>query len=622
MRSPYRTTLVSTAMRPRKSLTLVLDSAQSTSHRFDDWHTDFKPGPCQDREGNIMYRFKRTSVSVVALSAAMMTFGSAQEIKPATGEAAKTVNITPVTQGMLDAAAGDAKNFLHTNADYGQQRFYPNKQINTGNVKRLHPAWIFQTEVKESMETSPIIVNGVMYVTTSFSHVYALDAKTGAELWHYKHAMGPVTTYCCGPNNRGVAVFEDKVFLATLDSKLVALDAKTGKIVWQSTIADPELGYSETMAPTVVKGKVLIGTNGGEYGIRGFVKAYDANDGKLLWTFDTTPENSVGVWAEKDATGRDMHRDIAAEKEQLAKTGDPYKTLGGGVWQNPAVDRATNRIYFVVGNPSPDLDGSLRPGDNLYTDSLVSLDLDTGKYVCHFQYIAHDVWDLDAVSPPVLVNVKDKSGKTIPGVIHAGKTGHVYVHDRKDCSLIRFSEAMVPQENMWTLPTPQGARMLPGANGGVEWSPIATNPGLGLSYAINLHQPMTYHVESSPYPQGKLWLGGAFKVIPTEQQAGNITAVDYNTGKVRWQVKTPQPMIGGILATAGGLVFAGEGNGRFRAYDAKDGKVLWTFNAGAGVNAPPSSYAVDGKQYIVVAAGGNVQIDYKRGNNIIAFTLE
>ena len=164
------------------------------------------------------------------------------------------------------------------------------------------------------METSPIVVNGVMYVTTSFSHVYALDAQTGEQLWHYKHEMGPITTYCCGPNNRGVAVYDDKVYLATLDAKLVALDAKTGNKVWQTDIADPELGYSETMAPTVVKGKVLIGTNGGEYGIRGFVKAYDAKDGKLLWTFDTIPENSVGVWAEKDATGRDMHRNIAGRE--------------------------------------------------------------------------------------------------------------------------------------------------------------------------------------------------------------------------------------------------------------------------------------------------------------------
>jgi alcohol dehydrogenase (cytochrome c) len=559
-----------------------------------------------------------------AAGAMALLFGMAgpvlsQEImKPAP----KYGDLSTVTQDLLNRAGADGNNFLLTNGDYHQLRYFPNRQINRTNVARLRPAWIFQTEVNESLETSPIVVNGIMYVTTSYSHVYALDARTGEELWHYKHKLGPITTYCCGPNNRGVAAYGDKVYLATLDAKLVALDSKTGKLVWQSDIADPELGYSETMAPTAVNGKILIGTNGGEYGIRGFVKAYNAVTGELIWTFYTIPENSVGVWAEKDATGRDMHRDIAAEKAQLAKSGDPYKLLGGGVWQNPSVDLTTNRIYFVVGNPSPDLDGSVRPGDNLYTNSLVSLDLETGKHVCHFQYIAHDVWDLDAVSPTVLVDVKDKDGKIVPGVLHAGKTGHVYVHNRSDCGLIRFSEAMVPQENMWTLPTKDGARMLPGANGGVEWSPMAVNSDLGLTYAINLHQPMTYHVENSPYPQGKLWLGGAFRVIPTEEQWGNITAVDYHTGKIRWQVKTPQPMIGGILATAGGLVFTGEGNGQFKAYDAETGAALWKFQAGAGVNAPPSSYTVEGKQYIVVGAGGNVQLDYKRGNNIIAFTLD
>jgi alcohol dehydrogenase (cytochrome c) len=564
--------------------------------------------------------------AAAALSQEPAKPGPQEATKPAPQEVVKPApkygDMSTVTQDLLNRAGGDGNNFLLTNGDYRQQRYYPNSQINRLNVARLRPAWIFQTDVMESMETSPIIVNGIMYVTTSYDHVYALDARTGEELWHYKHKLGPITTYCCGPNNRGVAAYEDKIYLATLDSKLVALDGKTGKLVWQSEVADPELGYSETMAPTAIKGKILIGTNGGEYGIRGFVKAYDAATGKLLWTFHTIPENSVGVWAEKDATGRDMHRDIAAEKAQLAKSGDPYKILGGGVWQNPSVDLATNRIYFVVGNPSPDLDGAVRPGDNLYTNSLVSLDLETGKYICHFQYIAHDVWDLDAVSPTVLVDVRDKDGRVVPGVIHAGKTGHVYVHNRNDCSLIRFSEAMVPQENMWVLPTKEGARMLPGANGGVEWSPMAVNAHLGLTYAINLHQPMTYHVENSPYPQGKLWLGGAFKVIPSEEQWGNVTAVDYNTGKIRWQVKTPQPMIGGILATAGGLVFTGEGNGQFKAYDAETGAVLWKFQAGAGVNAPPSSYTVDGKQYIVVGAGGNVQLDYKRGNNIIAFTTE
>jgi alcohol dehydrogenase (cytochrome c) len=556
----------------------------------------------------------------LALAVSFMTMGSAfsQEVK----SAVKYGDMTTVTQDLLNRAESDGNNFLLTNGDYWQRRYYPNTQINTANVARLHPAWIFQTEVKESLETSPLIVNGVMYVTTSFSHVYALNARTGEELWHYKHKLGPVTTYCCGPNNRGVAAYGDMVYLATLDSKLVALDAKTGAVAWQTDVADPELGYSETMAPTAVNGKILLGTNGGEYGIRGFLKAFDAKTGKLIWSFNTIPDNSVGAWTEKDATGRDMHRDIAAEKAQLAKSGDPFKTLGGGVWQNPAVDLETNRIYFMVGNPSPDLDGAVRPGDNLYTDSLVSLDLSTGQYVCHFQYIAHDIWDLDAVSPAIITTVTGKDGKPTKGILHAGKTGHVYVHDAKDCSLIRFSEAMVPQENMWTLPTKDGARMLPGANGGVEWSPMATNPVLGLTYAINLHQPMTYHVANAPYPQGKLWLGGAFKVIPSEEQWGNVSAVDYNTGKIRWQVKTPQPMIGGVLATAGGLVFTGEGNGQFKAYDAETGATLWKFQAGAGVNAPPSSFTVDGKQYIVVGAGGNVQLDYKRGDAIIAFTVD
>ncbi len=576
-----------------------------------------------------MMRVGKTMLLAAAMVLPLGCMAFAQETGGGGGAGnAKAPAIPSVSQAMLNNAGKDSKNFLATNGNYDQTRFHPANKITEKNVKGLHVAWIFQTDVRESTETSPIVVNGVMYVTTSFDHVYALNAKTGEQIWHYKHEMGPITVYCCGPNNRGVAVYNDKVYLATLDAKLVALDAKTGKPVWSQQIADASLGYSETMAPTAVDGKILIGTNGGEYGIRGFVKAYDANDGKLLWTFNTIPENSVGVWATKDATGRDMHRDIAAEKDALAKNGDPYKTLGGGVWQNPSVDLATKRIYFVVGNPSPDLDGAPRPGDNLYTDSLVSVDLDTGKMACYFQYIAHDLWDLDATSPTVLVDVKDKSGKTIPGVLHAGKTGYIYVHDRKDCSLIRFSEPMVSQKDRWVLPTPtkpldsNSARMFPGANGGVEWSPIATDPGLGMAYAINLEQEMTYTVDSSPYPQGKLWLGGAFTNVPGGVQAGNVTAVDYNTGKIKWQVKTPQPMIGGILATGGGVVFAGESNGWFKAYDSKSGKVLWKFQAGAGVNAPPSSFMIGDKQYIAVAAGGNVQVDSKRGDSIIAFTLE
>ena len=528
-----------------------------------------------------------------------------------------------VSQARLDAAGKDSANFLHSNGNYAQTRYYPAAQINTTNVSKLRPAFVFQTEVVESMETAPIVADGVMYLTTSYNHVYAVDAVTGKEYWHYKHKQGPVTTFCCGPNNRGVAIMNDRVYMGTLDAKLLALDAKTGKVIWSVDQGDPEAGYSVTMAPVAVNGKILIGTNGGEYGIRGFVKAFDANDGKLLWTFHTIPDKgSEGVWAANDATGRDMHRDIAAEKKQLAdKGGDFYKTLGGGVWMAPAVDKESNTVFFVVGNPSPDLYGAERPGDNLYTNSIVAVDLNTGAKKWHYQYIAHDVWDLDAVSPVILTEAKDKSGAMRKVAIHGGKTGHVYVHDRATGELIRYSEAMIPQENMWVLPTKEGVRMLPGANGGVEWSPMAINPSLRMAYAANLHQPMTYHVEAAQYPGGKLWLGGAFKVVPGEKQWGRLAAVNLDTGKVAWKFDTEQPLIGGVLATAGGLVFNGEGNGLFRAFDAKTGKKLWEYQCGAGVNAPAVSYTVGGKQYVAVAAGGNTQIDFKRGNSVLVFAL-
>lgn len=563
-------------------------------------------------------------LGVALLAAGMASGAMAQEITGGATTVSKQMKAdVNVSQKMLLNTENDKNNYLQTNGGYSNLRYYPGDQINTRNVKNLRPAFLFQTEIKESMEVAPVVVNGVMYITTSYNHVYAIDAVTGEQYWHYKHKMGPVTTYCCGPNNRGVAVFGDMVYMGTLDAKLVALEAKTGNLVWEKEIADPELGYSETMAPVVADGKVLIGTNGGEYGIRGFVKAFDAKNGELLWTFYTIPEKGhEGVWAENDAVGRNMLRDIEKEKKTLAeKGGDFYQTLGGGVWMVPAVDMKTRTVYFVVGNPSPDLYGDIRPGDNLYTDSIVAVDLDSGEYKAHYQYIAHDVWDLDAVSPPILTQAKGKDGKMMDVVIHGGKTGFVYVHDRKTLELIRHSEPMVPQENVWVLPTPEGARMLPGANGGVEWNPMAVNPKLGMTYAANLHQPMTYHVEPSEYPGGRLWLGGAFKVIPGEKQWGRLAAVDINTGKMVWKADTDQPLMGGVLATAGNLVFTGEGNGFFNAYDAKSGKKLWSFQCGAGVNAPATSYMINGKQYIAVAAGGNTQLDFKRGNTVLVFAL-
>jgi alcohol dehydrogenase (cytochrome c) len=564
-----------------------------------------------------------SSNKLTLLSFALLAAAGANA-QDATTQSAQISADIRVSQEMLDAAESDKNNWTQTNGGYTNLRYYPGDQISVRNVKNLRPAFIVQTEIKESMEVAPVVVNGVMYITTSYNHVYAVDATTGKQFWHYKHKMGPVTTYCCGPNNRGVAVYRDIVYMGTLDAKLVALDAKSGRLLWEVEIADPEKGYSETMAPVVADGKVLIGTNGGEYGVRGFVKAFDSRNGQLLWTFYTIPEKGhEGVWAVNDATGRNMLRDIEKEKKTLAESGgDFYQTLGGGVWMTPAVDMKTRTVYFVVGNPSPDLYGDIRPGDNLYTDSIVAVDLDSGAYKAHFQYIAHDVWDLDAVSPPIITTAKGKDGKDRKVVIHGGKTGHVYVHDAKTLELIRFSEAMIPQENMWVLPTADGARMLPGANGGVEWSPMSVHPKLRLAYAANLHQPMTYHVEASEYPGGdKLWLGGAFKVIPTEKQWGRLAAVNIDTGKVAWKADTDQPLMGGTLVTGGDLVFTGEGNGSFNAYDAKSGKKLWSFNVGAGANSPPISYTVNGKQYIGVAAGGNTQLDFKRGNSYVVFAL-
>ena len=385
------------------------------------------------------------------------------------------------------------------------------------------PAWIFQTEVRESLETSPIVVNGVMFVTTSFNHVYALDARTGEELWHYKHKMGPITVYCCGPNNRGVAVFGDLVYMATLDAKLLALDAKTGKVAWTTEIADPELGYSETMAPTVVDGKMLIGTNGGEYGIRGFVKAFDAKTGKLIWTFSTIPDNS-GRRVGQDRRDRSRHaprhrRGEGAARQDRRPLQDPWRRRvaepggrsrdAGASISSSAIPRPTSTAACAPATTST----PTRWSRSTSTPASMSATCSTSPMTC-------------GTSTPCRPRHHHRRGQgRQAGEGRAARRQdrtHVYVHDAKDCSLIRFSEAMVPQENMWVLPTKDGARMLPGANGGVEWSPIAVNPTLGLSYAVNLHQPMTYHVESSQYPAGKLWLGGAFKVIPTEEQWGNV----------------------------------------------------------------------------------------------------
>ena len=510
------------------------------------------------------------------------------------------------------------------------QRYSTLAQINTTNVKNLVPRMVFQTGIGRlgSFENTPVVVDNMMYVTTPYNTAMAYDLTTGNEVWRYEHKLG-TSIYCCGPNNRGVAVHGPHVYMGTLDARLVSLNRMTGEVQWDIEVADPAYGYSITHAPLVIGNLIIVGVSGGEYGIRGHVTAYDAVTGEQKWrwysipapkgdpTFDAVAPNGWwGTWPTHTADGADLHRNIAAEKADSATYADAWTRGGGGVWMTPAYDKDLNMIYVAVGNPSPDLDGAIRPGDNLYTDCVVAIDATTGKTKWYYQTVPHDVWDLDAVSPPVVTMVGGKKA-----VVHAGKTAWVYVLDAATGKLIRRTENFTPQENMFALPSAEGTRMLPGANGGSEWSPIAVDPKLGYAFVTGLHQPMHYITHNAPWEKGRLWLGSAFVAIPGEEQWGTYTAINLADGKVVWQNKVPQPMMGGALATAGGLTFTGEGNGNFNAFDSKSGKLLWQFRAGAGCNSAPMSFSYQKEQFIAVACGGNFQLNYPLGDAVLVFGM-
>jgi len=570
----------------------------------------------------------------MALVSGAMCIGSTAVVAQGSGTGGRepvASPLTDVTPAMLQQAtqSGDWLMYGH---NYWNNRYSPLTQISTTNVRNLIPRMVFQTGTERlgSLETTPVVVNGIMYITSPAAPnnvVVAIDLRTQKPLWRYEHKNAPVSTACCGPNNRGVAVAGGNVYVATLDAQLIALDQATGKEKWTAQVGDPAEGYTESMAPLVIDDKVIIGTSGAEYGIRGFVRAYNASTGQQVWNWYSIPapgakadEGGIngwfGRWSRATPEGDNLNRNLQKEKADSAKYADAWMHGGGSMWMTPAYDPESKTLYVGIGNPSPDLDGSIRPGDNLWTEAIVALDATTGKFKWGYQTVPHDVWDLDATSPPVIATVAGRKA-----VVHAGKTGWVYVLDAATGKLIRRSDAFVPQENMFAQPTPDGTRMLPGANGGQEWSPIAINPTLQYAYTVGLHQPMLYKNHYAPYETGRLWLGSAFVAIPGEAQWGTVSGVNLQTGKIAWQVKTDQPMIGGATATAGGLVFTGEGNGWFKAYDARTGAVLWKFYCGAGVNSAPSVFQVDGEQFIAVAAGGNFQLGFPLGDAVFVFGL-
>lgn len=504
-----------------------------------------------------------------------------------------------VTSKMMVGAGSNDKDWLLDGRTYDNQRYSPLSQITADNIQSLVPVALVQTGVSASFETTPIVSGGVMYLTTPVVNnqmvIMAVNAATGQRLWKDTYSLKPFQI-CCGPVNRGVALGYGDVYFVTLDDNLAAVDAKNGKTLWQTGIANPSLGYSETMAPQIYDGMVIVGSAGGEWPIRGFVAAYDAKTGKQRWRFWTTDPTSY--------------------------SGDSWKYGGGMVWTTPAIDPKLGLVIFSTGNPNPDMLGTVRKGDNLYSDSIVALDAKTGQLKWHYQEVKHDVWDYDAVSNVVLFDVNE-NGNSVPAAAEAGKVGYVFVVDRRNGRLIRKTQAFVKtNKNMFKKPTAAGVDILPGANGGDEWSPPAYSPQTHYMYIPAMDQLMHFTTHQEPAVNGKIRLGSAFtNVKKGSVQDGPFVAVDMETGKVAWTHMTPKPLIGGALATAGNLVFTGEGDGWFDAFDAKTGKRLWRYNLGAGVNAPPISYEVNGTQYIAVAAGGNFQLTYPYGDTLAIFKL-
>src|SRR5262245_7230382 len=529
-------------------------------------------------------------------------------VLPALTIVALSATAAGVDDARLLNAAGDNANWLTYGRDYGNQRFSPLTQVNASNVKRLSPRWIFQSGVTATFQATPIVADGVMYVSLPFSHVVALDARTGRELWRYNHKRR-TDKMCCGPANRGVAVAYGKVFIGTVDARLVALDQKTGKMVWDIPLVDDVEGVTErtdqlaaddparkqrvtgstgvgaNMAPVVYQGKVIIGITGVGFGLHldsdrpgapvgtvigiagqsqraGFYAAFDANSGRRIWQFDSTPaEGWEGVFRSATPDNAPLDRDIAREKATFAQYKDAWQRGGGSAWTTPAVDPALGLVYLGIGNPSPQMDDLTRPGDNLYTVSLVALDANTGRLRWHYQQVPHDMWGYDVASPPVLLDVS-QDGKTIPVVGQASKTGWMYVLDRRDGKLLFKSEAFVPQSNIFRRPTAEGIDIAPGAAGGASWSPVAYDARSGMAYVAAVHMPTRYTVREIPAAGDRPAVHYTALEPVDGPRWGTLTAIDLRAkGRIAWQAKTADPLVGGVLATAGGGVFGGEGKG-------------------------------------------------------------
>ncbi len=493
----------------------------------------------------------------------------------------------------IRAADKEPGNWLTYSRDYSGQRFSPLDLIHAGNVGKMRLAWMYQAHEMDTIETSPIVVDGTLYVTEPPNAVLALDGRTGRTLWRYRKDIPNDLRLCCGRVNRGLAILGDSVYYASIDAHLIALNARTGALRWDVTMADYKLGYSSTGAPLALRDKIVIGMAGGEFGVRGFLDAYDAKTGQRAWRFYTIPA--------KGEPGNDSW------------AGESWKTGSATTWVTGAFDPDANTLYWGTGNPGPDWNGDNRKGDNLYSDSLLALDPDSGKLKWHFQYTHHDVNDWDSTQTPTLVDTS-VNGQPRKLVVLANRNGFYYVLDRTNGKFVA-GQPYVKQSWASGLdeagrairlpniePTVEGMAIWPSLGGGSNWYSSTYSPKSNLYYVNAKEEAGIYHKGEAEYKPGAQFNGGGQRDYKDEDPYGAVRALEVATGKLKWEYKLFTPSHAGLMTTAGGLLL-GSNASSFFALDADKGALLWRFEAGAFIDANPVTYLADGKQYVAIAAG-------------------
>ena len=517
-----------------------------------------------------------------------------------------------VTFERLLNAAAEPHNWLTYSGDYHSNRHTALDRITPGNVDDLEVRWVFQAQSLQVFQTTPLVVDGVMYLTEPPNTVVALDAKHGRVFWRYEYTPAATSRPCCGRVNRGVAILGDTLYMGTIDAQLIAIDTVSGKPIWQTAVGDPEDGHALTLAPLIVKDKVIVGIAGGEYGIRGFISAYDAGTGEEVWKFYTIP-----------GPGEPGHE---------TWENDAWRTGGAPAWLTGSYDPQADLVYWGTGNPGPDWNPAQRPGDNLYSSSVVALDPDTGELAWHFQFTPNDPYDYDSVQVPVLVDYPSQDGGTLPLMFWANRNGFFYVLDRTTGRFINgqpyvylnWAEGLDDAGRPVMTPQPPGATTYPGVQGGTNWYSPSYSPTTRLFYLSAWEAYGSRFIpQEAEYERGRIFLGGLpapddpDNVIPGLQRGvinnwteaagtGAVIAIDPATGEERWKYEMTDVTSSGVLTTATDVLFTGGREGYFHALDAREGNLLWKATLGGMIANGPISYAVDGEQFIAVASGNGL----------------